>query len=70
MYNRAQIEGAPAVSSSTVPPAPHQTRAVDMTAPLADLPEMLRSARHEWSAAEQLALVIAGLHPIGRQTAP
>ncbi|GIE29518.1 hypothetical protein Ait01nite_025630 [Actinoplanes italicus] len=43
---------------------PEQT--VDMTAPLADLPQMLLAARHDWSSTELLALVIAGLHPIER----
>ncbi|WP_433796875.1 hypothetical protein [Actinoplanes sp. CA-252034] len=46
---------------------PEQT--VDMGAPLSTLPELLRTARHEWTAAERLALVIAGLALIER-TAP
>ncbi|MEU8659639.1 hypothetical protein [Actinoplanes philippinensis] len=40
-----------------------------MTAPLSALPGLLQEARHEWTATEQLALVIAGLAPIER-TAP
>jgi hypothetical protein len=45
---------------------PEQT--VDMTAPLSALPAMLMAARHDWTPAEQLALVIAGLAPIERAT--
>jgi hypothetical protein len=41
---------------------PEQT--VDMTAPLSALPDMLQAARHDWTATERLALVIAGLTPI------
>ncbi|MFC4070235.1 hypothetical protein [Actinoplanes subglobosus] len=43
-------------------------RTVDMTAPLASLPAMLMAARHEWTPAERLALVIAGLAPIEHST--
>ncbi|GIE77335.1 hypothetical protein Aph02nite_32850 [Actinoplanes philippinensis] len=50
-------------------PAFDPERAVDMTAPLSALPGLLQEARHEWTATEQLALVIAGLAPIER-TAP
>jgi hypothetical protein len=45
-------------------------RTVDMTAPLSQLPRMLQAARHEWTDVERLALVIAGLAPIGHQIAP
>jgi hypothetical protein len=51
-------------------PAFDPEQAVDMTAPLSELPRMLMTARHEWTDTELLALVIAGLTPIGHQTAP
>jgi hypothetical protein len=43
-------------------------QAVDMTARLSDLPDLLLAARHDWTPTEQLALVIAGLAPIERAT--
>jgi hypothetical protein len=43
-------------------------QAVDLTARLPDLPDLLLAARHDWTSTELLALVIAGLAPIERAT--
>ncbi|MEV0901139.1 hypothetical protein [Actinoplanes sp. NPDC049802] len=45
---------------------PEQT--VDMTAPLSALPAMLLAARLDWDHTERLALILAGLTPIGRSS--